>query len=63
MEALILIVDDDESIRSQLRWALTSEYEVIEAEDRPSAMAKFKERRAEVVLVDLGLPPHPGSPQ
>lgn len=63
MKPLILIVDDDESIRSQLRWALTSEYEVIEAEDRPSAMAKFKERRAEVVLVDLGLPPHPGSPQ
>lgn len=63
MKPLILIVDDDEDIRSQLKWALSQEYEVIEAEDRPSAVAAFKAKQPEVALVDLGLPPHPGNPQ
>jgi two-component system NtrC family response regulator len=59
----ILIVDDDEDIRSQLRWALSADFDVTEAEDRPSAMKAFTEKKPEVVLVDLGLPPHPGTPQ
>jgi len=33
----ILIVDDDETICSQMRWALTRDYEVLEAGDRLSA--------------------------
>ena len=63
MKPLILIVDDDEDIRSQLRWALTEQFDVVEAEDRPAAMKVFAEKQPEVVLVDLGLPPHPGTPQ
>ena len=63
MKPLILIVDDDEEIRTQLKWALTQEFEVLEAEDRPTALAAFAEKQPEVVLVDLGLPPHPGNPQ
>jgi two-component system, NtrC family, response regulator len=59
----ILLVDDDEDIRSQMRWALAAEYEVIEAGDRSSALAMFRERRPEVVVVDLGLPPKPGTPE
>lgn len=62
MKPTLLIVDDDEEIRSQLRWALTSEYEVIQAGDRAEALAKFRERRPAVVLLDLGLPPSPASP-
>jgi two-component system NtrC family response regulator len=56
----LLIVDDDEEIRSQMKWALTSSYEVTLAEDRPSALARFQEHRTLVVLLDLGLPPNPG---
>lgn len=63
MKPHILLVDDDEDIRSQLRWALTAEFEVSEAEDRTSALRSFREKKPEVVLVDLGLPPHPGTPQ
>jgi two-component system, NtrC family, response regulator len=63
LKPLILIVDDDEDIRSQLRWALTEQFDVVEAEDRPAAMTVFAAKKPEVVLVDLGLPPHPGTPQ
>ncbi len=63
MKPSILVVDDDEDIRSQLRWALTHDFDVIEAEDRPAATTAFKARKPEVALVDLGLPPHPGNPQ
>ncbi len=58
---LILIVDDDEDIRSQMKWTLASEFDVIEAGDRLSGIAAYKSRRPDVALVDLGLPPHPGT--
>lgn len=57
----ILIVDDDEEIRTQMKWALTSEYEVILAENRPAALAAFCASRPEVTMLDLGLPPQPAS--
>jgi two-component system, NtrC family, response regulator len=57
----LLIVDDDEEIRTQMKWALAKDYEIFLAEDRPSALAAFAEHRPSVVLLDLGLPPHPGT--
>lgn len=62
MKQNLLIVDDDEEIRSQMRWALTSDYEVSLAEDRPSAVEQFRAVRPPVVLLDLGLPPNAGDP-
>src|SRR5205807_8581515 len=59
----LLIVDDDEEIRTQMKWALSQEYEVTLAEDRASALVAFREQRPPVVLLDLGLPPHPGTPE
>lgn len=56
----LLIIDDDEEIRSQLRWGLADEYEVHLAEDRATGLAAFHTHAPEVVLLDLGLPPSPG---
>jgi DNA-binding response OmpR family regulator len=40
----LLLVDDDPGIRSQMKWALAKEYVVLLAEDRPRALALFRER-------------------
>lgn len=55
----ILIVEDDEEIRMQMKWALAQDYEVFVAEERQSALKGFKIARPPVVTLDLGLPPHP----
>jgi two-component system NtrC family response regulator len=53
----LLIVDDVEDIRTQMKWALSDDYEVFEAEDRPSALSLYEEHSAPLVTLDLGLPP------
>jgi two-component system NtrC family response regulator len=63
MKPKLLIVDDDEEIRTQMKWALTTDYEVFLAEDRSSALAVFREHRPMIALLDLGLPPSPASPE
>jgi len=61
MKPTLLLVDDDEEIRSQMKWALVQDYELLLAEDRVSALNRFREAQPAVVLLDLGLPPNPGS--
>ncbi|HZL12927.1 MAG TPA: PEP-CTERM-box response regulator transcription factor [Verrucomicrobiae bacterium] len=63
MNPKLLIVDDDEEIRTQMKWALAKDYEILLAEDRPSAIENFRSAQPSVVLLDLGLPPHPGNPE
>src|SRR5277367_4595029 len=58
----LLIVDDDEEIRTQMKWALAADYDIVLAEDRASAIETFQAVRPLVVLLDLGLPPQPGDP-
>jgi two-component system NtrC family response regulator len=55
----ILIVDDDEQIRKQIQWALADEFSVFSAGDRQAALETFNKEQTPVVLLDLGLPPHP----
>src|SRR5581483_1126465 len=55
----LLLVDDDEVIRQQMRWALSNEYEVLLAENRKSAIDLFRRELPSVVTLDLGLPPRP----
>jgi two-component system NtrC family response regulator len=59
MKPNLLIVDDDEAIRSQLRWALADEYNVFSAGDRLLTLELWRQHRFPVVLLDLGLPPRP----
>ncbi len=55
----LLIVEDEEEIRMQMKWALTHDYEVYVAEERQRALEVFKAEHPAVITLDLGLPPHP----
>ena len=55
----LLIVDDDENLRTQMKWALTGDYEVLLAEDRPTALNAVAKEKPAVITLDLGLPPKP----
>jgi two-component system NtrC family response regulator len=57
----LLIVEDDEDVRTQMKWALAAECDVTLAADRESALAELRENRPPVMVLDLGLPPHPAS--
>ena len=53
----LLLVDDDPEIREQMKWALASDYELLEASDRPSALQSVRQGMPQIILLDLGLPP------
>jgi len=57
----LLIVEDDEDVRAQMKWAMTRDYEILTAENRTEAMAAIRAHQPRVVILDLGLPPHPAS--
>ena len=59
MKPKLLIVDDDDNIRTQMKWSLDEEYEVLTAEDREQAMVTLETETPAVALLDLGLPPNP----
>lgn len=54
----LLIVEDDEGLCSQYRWAFP-ECDVVLAHTRSQAVNLVKKERPPVVLLDLGLPPDP----
>jgi two-component system NtrC family response regulator len=58
----LLLVDDDEDIRTQMKWALAGEFEIEMAGDRAEAVTAFRGKRPVVTLLDLGLPPRPNEP-
>src|SRR5207237_8930074 len=62
MNPVLLLVDDDEAIRTQMKWALSADYEIVFAEDRAGAVENFKKRKPAVTLLDLGLAPRPNDP-
>jgi two-component system NtrC family response regulator len=57
-KAKLLIVEDDEGLQRQLRWAY-DDYEVLVAGDRKSAIDLLRAQEPAVVTLDLGLPPDP----
>ncbi|MBN1569556.1 MAG: PEP-CTERM-box response regulator transcription factor [Acidobacteria bacterium] len=56
----ILIVEDDEFVAQQMKWALAADYEVFLAEDRLSGLEVLKRERPSIITLDLGLPPSAG---
>ena len=55
---VLLIVEDDEGLQRQLKWAYDG-YEVICAGDRAAAIEALRAHEPAVVTLDLGLPPDP----
>ncbi|MBL8191381.1 MAG: sigma-54-dependent Fis family transcriptional regulator [Acidobacteria bacterium] len=53
----VLVVDDHESIRKQLYWALEENYRVLQASSRAEALALVEKEPIDVVLSDLRMPP------
>jgi len=54
----LLAIDDDVGIQKQLKWSLT-DYELILAGDRATALQQLRRYEPAVVTLDLGLPPDP----
>ncbi|GGA95644.1 response regulator transcription factor [Allosediminivita pacifica] len=54
----ILLVDDDDDLREALaeQLVMTEDFEVFEAENGSSAMARTKEQSYDLVILDVGLP-------
>jgi two-component system NtrC family response regulator len=58
VKAKLLIVEDDEGLQRQLRWAY-DDYDVLVASDRGAAIDLLRSEEPPVVTLDLGLPPDP----
>lgn len=39
LRSALLLVDDDTEIREQMKWVLANKYEILQAGDRPAAVA------------------------
>jgi CheY-like chemotaxis protein len=63
MKPRILIVDDDEAIIRQLRWTLNEDYDVITANDMPTAVRRVIIYEPTVTILDLQMPPLEDSPE
>ncbi len=55
---VLLIVEDDDALCTQYRFALHEEYSVRFAKNRAQAMKQVAASKPAVITVDLGLPPH-----
>ncbi|MDP5137037.1 PEP-CTERM-box response regulator transcription factor [Rheinheimera baltica] len=56
----VLVIEDDIGIQKQLKWSLT-DYELVFAQDRSSALTQLRRYEPDVVTLDLGLPPDPAN--
>jgi two-component system, NtrC family, response regulator AtoC len=58
IKGTVLVVDDDESVRRGLYWALNDDFRVLEASSRSDAIELLRREKIDVVVSDLHLPPH-----
>ena len=57
MKPKIMLVDDEENILKQMRWALEPDYDVFTTSDEGEAMSIFERQKPPVVTLDLSLNP------
>jgi two-component system NtrC family response regulator len=57
----LLVIEDDEEICTQLKYALREDYALWFAHDRTEALTLFNDVRPALITLDLGLPPSPNS--
>ena len=57
MKRRILIVDDDSTITQQLYWTLSEEYDVVTANDLPTAIRRATFYKPDISILDLQMPP------
>jgi two-component system NtrC family response regulator len=58
----VLIVDDEDGVRTQLRWGLSDRFQVSVAGSSEEAREALQKERFDAVTLDLGLPPDPDGP-
>ncbi|MCX5845282.1 MAG: response regulator [Deltaproteobacteria bacterium] len=58
----ILLVEDDTALRKQICFSLESAFSIVEAGNQKEAIDALKNNKIDVVILDLGLPPHEGTP-
>jgi len=62
MQRVILIVDDNDINRLNLRLLLKDSYQIAEAGDTEQADRALLEQRVDLIVLDLALPPEPDNP-
>ncbi len=55
----LLVIEDNETIRSQMRWALSEDFTVLTASCVEEAVEVMRKESPGVITLDLGLPPEP----
>lgn len=58
----VLIVDDEDGIRTQLRWGMSDKFELNVAGTAVEARQAIQNERFDAVILDLGLSPHSTGP-
>ncbi len=63
MQRTILVVDDNEINRLNLKLLLKSDYHILEAGEPDAAEDMLAKHRVDLVVLDLALPPEPDNPE
>jgi two-component system, response regulator RegA len=59
----VLLVEDDVSLRKQIRFSLEYRFDLFEAGDRGDALNILHNRPIHIMILDLGLPPLDNTPE
>jgi two-component system, NtrC family, response regulator len=51
----LMLVDDNQGLREQLKWALIDTYEIVEADSMETCCAMFERHVPQIVCLDMGL--------